>query len=80
MHYCRPIYEPVIEEHINLNPPTMDEVMICIRQLKNKRVAGVDCIDNEVLKSSPAIQKVLLRDIQEFFRKTALSQRIKKQF
>eukprot|EP00924_Labyrinthula_sp_SR-Ha-C_P016317 augustus_masked-scaffold_73-processed-gene-0.42-mRNA-1 protein AED:1.00 eAED:1.00 QI:0/0/0/0/1/1/2/0/388 len=50
MHYCRPIYEPVIEEHINLNPPTMDEVMICIRQLKNKRVAGVDCIDNEVLK------------------------------
>eukprot|EP00924_Labyrinthula_sp_SR-Ha-C_P015902 augustus_masked-scaffold_4-processed-gene-12.37-mRNA-1 protein AED:1.00 eAED:1.00 QI:0/0/0/0/1/1/4/0/1011 len=80
MHYCRPIYEPAPEEHINSNPPLMDEVMVCIRQLKNNRATGVDCINNEVLKASPAVQKILLREIQELFRKTSLSQRMKKQF
>eukprot|EP00924_Labyrinthula_sp_SR-Ha-C_P003219 augustus_masked-scaffold_15-processed-gene-2.11-mRNA-1 protein AED:1.00 eAED:1.00 QI:0/0/0/0/1/1/4/0/823 len=80
VHYCRPIYEPVPEEHINSNPPLMDEVMVCIRQLKNNRATGVDCINNEVLKASSAVQKILLREIQELFRKTSLSQRMKKQF
>eukprot|EP00924_Labyrinthula_sp_SR-Ha-C_P010333 augustus_masked-scaffold_23-processed-gene-3.2-mRNA-1 protein AED:1.00 eAED:1.00 QI:0/0/0/0/1/1/2/0/434 len=80
VHYCSPIYEPAPEEHKNSNPPLMDEVMVCIRQLKNNRATGVDCINNEVLKASPAVQKILLREIQELFRKTALSQRIKKQF
>eukprot|EP00924_Labyrinthula_sp_SR-Ha-C_P004633 augustus_masked-scaffold_1-processed-gene-6.48-mRNA-1 protein AED:1.00 eAED:1.00 QI:0/-1/0/0/-1/1/1/0/611 len=58
----------------------MDEVMVCIRQLKNNRATGVDCINNEVLKASSAVQKILLREIQELFRKTSLSQRMKKQF
>eukprot|EP00924_Labyrinthula_sp_SR-Ha-C_P003274 augustus_masked-scaffold_15-processed-gene-4.15-mRNA-1 protein AED:1.00 eAED:1.00 QI:0/0/0/0/1/1/3/0/928 len=40
VHYCRPIYEPVPEEHINSNPPLMDEVMVCIRQLKNNRATA----------------------------------------
>eukprot|EP00924_Labyrinthula_sp_SR-Ha-C_P011850 snap_masked-scaffold_100-processed-gene-0.5-mRNA-1 protein AED:1.00 eAED:1.00 QI:0/-1/0/0/-1/1/1/0/609 len=79
VHYCNPIYEPAPEEHINSNPPLMDEVMVCIRQLKNNRATGVDCINNEVLKASPAVQKILLREIQELFRKTSLSQRMKKQ-
>eukprot|EP00924_Labyrinthula_sp_SR-Ha-C_P002158 augustus_masked-scaffold_19-processed-gene-2.36-mRNA-1 protein AED:1.00 eAED:1.00 QI:0/0/0/0/1/1/2/0/531 len=80
VHYCRPIYEPAPEEHINSNPPLMDEVMVCIRQLKNNRATGVDCINNEVLKASSAVQKILLREIQEFFRKTPFSHRMKKQF
>eukprot|EP00924_Labyrinthula_sp_SR-Ha-C_P006639 augustus_masked-scaffold_29-processed-gene-0.58-mRNA-1 protein AED:1.00 eAED:1.00 QI:0/0/0/0/1/1/4/0/677 len=80
VHYCSPVYEPAPEEHINSNPPLMDEVMVCIRQLKNNRATGVDCINNEVLKASPAVQKILLREIQELFRKTSLSQRMKKQF
>eukprot|EP00924_Labyrinthula_sp_SR-Ha-C_P001882 snap_masked-scaffold_30-processed-gene-1.13-mRNA-1 protein AED:1.00 eAED:1.00 QI:0/0/0/0/1/1/2/0/195 len=79
VHYCRQIYEPTPEEHINSNPPLMDEVMVCIRQLKNNRATGVDCINNEVLKASSAVQKILLREIQELFRKTSLNQRMKKQ-
>eukprot|EP00924_Labyrinthula_sp_SR-Ha-C_P008665 augustus_masked-scaffold_37-processed-gene-2.20-mRNA-1 protein AED:1.00 eAED:1.00 QI:0/0/0/0/1/1/2/0/456 len=63
VHYCRPIYEPVPEEHINSNPPLMDEVIACIKQLKKNQATGVDCINNEVLKASPAVHNILLREI-----------------
>eukprot|EP00924_Labyrinthula_sp_SR-Ha-C_P000152 augustus_masked-scaffold_39-processed-gene-2.89-mRNA-1 protein AED:1.00 eAED:1.00 QI:0/0/0/0/1/1/4/0/1303 len=80
VHYCSPRYESTPEEHINSNPPLMDEVMVCIRKLKNNRATGVDCIYSEVFKASPTVQKILLREIQELLRKTSFRQIIKKYF
>eukprot|EP00924_Labyrinthula_sp_SR-Ha-C_P011247 augustus_masked-scaffold_48-processed-gene-1.15-mRNA-1 protein AED:1.00 eAED:1.00 QI:0/0/0/0/1/1/2/0/465 len=50
-HYHRPIFEPALQKSIDVHPPTSDELLTTIKQLKNNRAPGLDNIPNELLKT-----------------------------
>eukprot|EP00924_Labyrinthula_sp_SR-Ha-C_P001167 augustus_masked-scaffold_7-processed-gene-15.47-mRNA-1 protein AED:1.00 eAED:1.00 QI:0/0/0/0/1/1/2/0/1077 len=71
-HYHRPIFEPALQESIDVHPPTQGEVLTTIKQLKNNRAPGLDNIPNELLKTSVKVQKLITRKIQNIFRNDSI--------
>eukprot|EP00924_Labyrinthula_sp_SR-Ha-C_P011892 augustus_masked-scaffold_76-processed-gene-0.76-mRNA-1 protein AED:1.00 eAED:1.00 QI:0/0/0/0/1/1/2/0/889 len=71
-HYHRPIFEPALQKSIDVHPPTSDEVLTTIKQLKNNRAPGLDNIPNELLKTSVKVQKLITRKIQNIFRNDSI--------